>query len=689
MAMALPQVEVPSFVVQEFDEWEPLMPTYKKPSPRAEELVPALKRLPHLSLSSRFARSIQWVPPTFRRSTEVAVYYLGSKGSRTEGVERARVLEYKQQEQQVVVRVLRTGDLKVVPTSWVLDLALAGAPAHPWLPGSEPPRSPAAAARAEEALEASGGFDSPEAREVDWLREALLEKYGSTIDAWCAVDAQDRGQANLQAFILACGPGYHHGDVAAIFAEIDSEGTGLMTLRSFRRWMDEHRQAGTSPRGCSAGVNMRGELSRASTMYLQEPEEPHERATRRAKAMTRLFKMAMIRQYDSLALAWDEFDSNVDGVLSFTEFCSAMRKLNLTGNMRLIWDQLLGEPAPSVWDFEDDSRVLRPERLDPRLPADLEAMYHKGWATSWSKTHQAKNRRFVPIAAPIFPGQEGADAPTKASARNERARKSSSAMVAEDGKAFRDSMIKKFGSFALTWQALDFAGKGKLDYGEFVRACRRVDFTGKLKQVFEDLTGGEDFLSPTGLDPGLLLAIERKQRLLASKDEAAIARDAGKNRRRLSTVVDVVAMQALEAPHGAGEWPTEGRRTSATMSEVMLAITGQRKVAGPPEDADAFRRGARRCCGDLVTAWRILDERGRGEVTYREFVYGCRKMDFNGNLKQIFEQLARGNEAMVPSDLGESVEAALNRSPGQSPRKGSAERAAHAAGAPIGRSPRP
>mmetsp|Transcript_40541 Transcript_40541/g.130364 ORF Transcript_40541/g.130364 Transcript_40541/m.130364 type:complete len:692 (-) Transcript_40541:144-2219(-) len=691
MAMTLPQFELRQ-VQAELMEYEPLQMARSTKTPRAQEHIPALKNLPNINFSPRFVRSHNWAPPTLRPKCEVAVYYVTDNGLRSEGVELARVVTYIAEERQVLVRLKRTGDSKVVPMSWVLDRSMAGTSRHPWHSGTTTapaaPVAPVADPEAEAPTPPStapggqglslGVAGRPEvASGAEALREALLLKYGSTIDAWGAIDALGRGEAALQAFVLACRHFHYLGDLASVFAAIDRERTGSITLRTFRGWMDgaqvgQARQAaGASQRSPAAGSR------EAIGVLLEESGDGRAAERARAKEGARLFKLAMTTQFDSLALAWDAFDTNQDGVMQFLEFCAATRKLSFKGNLRLIWDELVGEPAPAPTDFREDDRVLRPERLDAQLAERLQTLRAQGLSCAAGLQSGGSRRRMVETTPPIWP--EGASARTqedRAAPKSESSRPSSG-MVPQDAKAFRDGMINKFGSLVLAWEVLDHRGKGHLDFKEFILACRSVEFGGKFKQVFDDLTGGRGTLVPSDLDPGLPYAMERQRRLSSAGDDGSaggITGSSSSRRRRSAANLTARGSIASLASDGLGnEWTgRNGRLASAvSMAEVSEVAMARDASAGPPDDAQAFLAAMRKKFGgSLAVAWTSLDERGRGELNYREFVQACRRLDFVGNIRQVFEELSGGHEAVVPSGLGDSLPAALAKMQGQPGRRG-------------------
>merc|ERR1712187_974565 len=67
----------------------------------------------------------------------------------------------------------------------------------------------------------------------------------------------------------------------------------------------------------------------------------------------------------------------------------------------------------------------------------------------------------------------------------------------------KNALIKKFGNMAYAWEAIDSNGDGDLSFPEFVQACRRIQFVGNLRKIFNELSGGADYIGAKSLDKSL------------------------------------------------------------------------------------------------------------------------------------------------------------------------------------------
>merc|ERR1719375_2840661 len=81
-----------------------------------------------------------------------------------------------------------------------------------------------------------------------------------------------------------------------------------------------------------------------------------------------------------------------------------------------------------------------------------------------------------------------------------------------EARAFKQALLKKFDKLEFAWDEMDLNGDGALQFQEFVRACRGMQFQGNLRMIFEELTGGEDTLTPEALDPGLPARLVKRRR---------------------------------------------------------------------------------------------------------------------------------------------------------------------------------
>merc|ERR1719433_2291172 len=124
-------------------------------------------------------------------------------------------------------------------------------------------------------------------------------------------------------------------------------------------------------------------------------------------------------------------DSNGDGVLQFHEFVRACRGMHFGGNLRKVFE-----------DLTQGEESLRPESLDPALPAEL----LKG-ADSYT------SRRALEDSSPERSGPQmnhgrRCSAETAGEVHLLLQRPEAAAGPPADAKAFKNALVKKFGKLS-------------------------------------------------------------------------------------------------------------------------------------------------------------------------------------------------------------------------------------------------
>merc|ERR1719183_2226698 len=203
--------------------------------------------------------------------------------------------------------------------------------------------------------------------------------------------------------------------------------------------------------------------------------------------------------------------------------------------------------------------------------------------------------------------------------------------------SFKAGLLKKFHKLEYAWKEIDTNCDGVLQFHEFVAACRRIEFVGNLQRIFDELTSGQDVLTPEMLDPGLPAQLAKHRDRTQSK-ESSRSRSQSKE---------------SSGRRESGLLFQHGRRGSnaQTLGEVHLLLQRPDAKEGPPSDARAFKSALVKKYGRLELAWEEIDENGDGALQFQEFVRACRRIQFVGNLRKIFDELAPGG-SLMPEALG-------------------------------------
>jgi len=331
------------------------------------------------------------------------------------------------------------------------------------------------------------------------------------------------------------------------------------------------------------------------------------------------FKNALLKKFERLDVAWEEMDTNGDGLLDFNEFTRACRSISFAGNFKMIFQELT-----------KGGDTFKPELLDPNLPDKLEAM-RVGRLRKRSKEAGVVEglAAFIGTRTTEGPGDMHLTSPLK---------------------TFKNALVKKFNHhdghqyisiLGTAWDEIDTNCDGLVDFIEFTRACRTIQFKGNLKQIFKDFTDGEDTMRPEVLDDSLPAELEK---LRSNRVQGAPQKGSG-------ATFD-------QTMHGS----------AATLGEVHMKMQRAQTRAGPPCDARAFKLALIKKFGKYVQAWQEIDGNGDGLLQYDEFVRACRSIQFNGNFKKIFQELTGGEECLRPELLDASLPAELLKLRKASPR---------------------
>eukprot|EP00928_Gymnodinium_smaydae_P039550 TRINITY_DN26996_c0_g1_i2.p1 TRINITY_DN26996_c0_g1~~TRINITY_DN26996_c0_g1_i2.p1 ORF type:complete len:536 (-),score=89.06 TRINITY_DN26996_c0_g1_i2:80-1687(-) len=303
----------------------------------------------------------------------------------------------------------------------------------------------------------------------------------------------------------------------------------------------------------------------------------------------RNFKFALLKKYDGrLDLAWRDI-AKIDGVdLHLNDFIAACRSMSLSGNLKGMFQEL-----------SKGCDRIRPGDLDANLPKQLLAL-------------QSRNK-------PKFARERGAT-PDKMwfsssiASQTARGALGSPKQLRSDAEGFKAALVNRFGSLETAWEFMDTNDDGILKLEEFVAACRHLRIGGPPRHLFEDIAGaGAADLLPDQLEAGLAARLERRKLWKARYDLKPLY--------------------------------SHGRRTLATTAAEVSNLIFNDSIAVPPvSTSKGFKAALIKKYGSLESAWEAMDSNGDGSLQFFEFVSGCRRIQFNGNLKGIFREIARDGE---------------------------------------------
>eukprot|EP00929_Paragymnodinium_shiwhaense_P116402 TRINITY_DN8590_c0_g1_i1.p1 TRINITY_DN8590_c0_g1~~TRINITY_DN8590_c0_g1_i1.p1 ORF type:complete len:1661 (-),score=510.83 TRINITY_DN8590_c0_g1_i1:48-5030(-) len=287
------------------------------------------------------------------------------------------------------------------------------------------------------------------------------------------------------------------------------------------------------------------ELSRKHIELMKAQKEKRKQADKGVFCCEGL-KRLLVRRYGSIYTGWrNALDLDGNGRLSFNEFCAALRELGFNGNVKELWHFLdeensgfidLHNICPLVHEALTSYRevVLSKwhnmlqvwmEGLDPQRRGQIdqgtfvEHCKAVGWegdgAFLFKQLKLDHGRKFLTLRdydtgawSAMIRGDMGmvsedqsyreAVADMDFYERQEttfhqrwakvQAKNKNVGMVDKD--SLKDLIVKRFGTPTAAWRHLaanDRDGKGKMAFGEFCVALRRIGYCGNLKEIWADL----------------------------------------------------------------------------------------------------------------------------------------------------------------------------------------------------------
>lgn len=284
----------------------------------------------------------------------------------------------------------------------------------------------------------------------------------------------------------------------------------------------------------------------------------------------------------------------------------------------------------------------------------------KPCTASWDSRRE-ENLKFQkingPVAAGTFVSEKHSATETLAEMHHLLSRPEPPAGPPCDAKSFKNALLKKFRCLGTAWKHMDTNSDGSLSFLEFTRACRHIQFVGNLKQIFKELTLGEDLLRPELIDADLPAKIEA---LRLKKAQDSKRKEESPNLQKSMTE----KLGYSDSKYSSRPDFNHGRRGSnaETLGEVHLLLTRPVAREVMQGDAKSFKTAMIQRFGNLQRAWDVMDANGNGLVEFSEFCRMCRMLPFTGKLKQVFEDICGGEDAIRPEDLHEDLPDELEKS---------------------------
>lgn len=300
------------------------------------------------------------------------------------------------------------------------------------------------------------------------LRKLLISRFGSIYSAWRqALDLDGNGRLSFGEFCFALRQLGYQGNMKAIWSYLDQDNSGFISLNEL------------DPK-VSAEIDS--------------------------------YKTIAKQKYGNMLLAWlrglDKDNlTQVDEKL-FTEHC---KEIGWTGDAHSLFQNLkedLGRHFITLRDYDIQA-------YHAFIRGDL-AMISESHEIDPNKSNMSfEERQFSTFKQRWERSQAKAKIEMRRSVVQEAKERDVGATSLASLKAV---LVRKFGTIVGAWRnGLDLDGNGKLTFGEFCEALRRLGYTGNLKQLWAELGGNHSHVTLRMLDPEAHKATKTFRTLLMEK----------------------------------------------------------------------------------------------------------------------------------------------------------------------------
>jgi len=471
-------------------------------------------------------------------------------------------------------------------------------------------------------------FDPKTDMEIKEYKRLCKEKHGTLAAAWKqSLDKTNQGCTDEATFMEHCNAMGWQGDATKLFRELQTDQRSkFLPLRDWDKaackaiargdidMISEtmHEKSGglelTFDERQEASFHQRWAKAQAAS-YRNELGAMFKDARDKDCGAVDLdsLKALLIRKYGTLAAGWRRgLDVNCMGRLSFYELCEALRKIGFNGTLKGLWDELDKEKLG----------YITLASFDPEADAALSF--------------------------------------------------------------FRAQLVARWGNVISGWkEGFDIFRAHRLEEKDFVERFQELGLEGDARFVFINLMErGRAFITMKDIDPRAqeayyrgdhqAMTVKTPKSMLSTPTNSRPSSPASPMKPKQAPVTKEVPPPPLDSPplspssnmdrtgnsdaFSPSNSPTDKLSTSASRWSKELGHRMRREVGRQyKEERDlwmgcttltGFKVLLRERYGSTVSAWRtILDGDGNGVLSFNEFCIGCRKLAFQGNVKELWQQL--------------------------------------------------
>mmetsp|Transcript_31299 Transcript_31299/g.89821 ORF Transcript_31299/g.89821 Transcript_31299/m.89821 type:complete len:1481 (+) Transcript_31299:50-4492(+) len=381
---------------------------------------------------------------------------------------------------------------------------------------------------------------------LEAFSQLVREKYGSFAAAWKHFDTDGNGMLTESEFTTRCQALDYKGNSRKLFKHLlAAPGAKYIKLSDFAP--EAYQQSGLQ-------VDPYDHLSNKERVARERKEaRVHFIETTDLPSLKRM----LVNKYGSLSSAWRHgLDLDGNQMITFVEFCKAVRQIGFTGNIKALWVELNA----------DDNNTISLEELDPKAHDVLSQFerhvreVHGGHLEAWRAlglppTSRLDKAKFVKLCQDLgFPGnahevykhlplepgkssltladldvralQEAHLDPERSSPSSQRQKVSERKRQENaldfgpaDWAALRKVMLRRYGTMTAAWKhCLDRDGNGRVTFLELSHAARELGYEGSVKDLWVELDrDGKGGIALEDLDARAHSALTRFRELVLAR----------------------------------------------------------------------------------------------------------------------------------------------------------------------------